>query len=235
MRRIRLATGPRTLFIAMFAIAMVVFLPMRLALGWFGLGEQGLTARRVTGSVWDGGLREAKFGEVALGDLAAGVRPLPLLIGRGSVTIEGPALDAVLEVTRHGVGLRDATATLPIGQAFDPVPVTALSLGDVTARFEGDTCEEASGQVRATLSGDVQGVPLPTALTGAARCDNGALLLPLASAAAGEGIVVRVFGDGRYRTELTLVPGDPLVGQRLTGAGFVPGGAGYVLAIEGRF
>ena len=51
MRRIRLKTGPNALFLAMFVVALIVFLPLRLALGWFGLAEQGLTARSVSGGI----------------------------------------------------------------------------------------------------------------------------------------------------------------------------------------
>ena len=89
MRRIRLTTGPGALFLAFFVAALIAFLPLRLALGWFGLAEQGMTAREVTGSIWAGELREARFGQVALGDLSAGVSPLPLLVGRARVDLDG--------------------------------------------------------------------------------------------------------------------------------------------------
>ena len=85
--RIRLATGRRALFLAMFAVAVLVLLPMRLALGWASLDSQGFSAREVTGSVWSGRLVEARFGDVALGDLDASVSPLALLIGRARIAL----------------------------------------------------------------------------------------------------------------------------------------------------
>ena len=63
MRRIRLTTGPAALFGAMLLVALIVFLPMRLVLGWVGLGDEGLVARAVTGTIWGAALNEARFGE----------------------------------------------------------------------------------------------------------------------------------------------------------------------------
>jgi general secretion pathway protein N len=89
VRRIRLATGPTALFGALMLIALIVFLPMRLVLGWIGLGDQGFTARTVSGSVWDGRLNEARFGDLALGSLDARLSPFALLVGRARVSLDG--------------------------------------------------------------------------------------------------------------------------------------------------
>jgi general secretion pathway protein N len=235
-----LATGPNALFLAFFVAALLAFLPLRLALGWFGLGEQGMTAREVTGSVWAGSLREARFGQIALGDLSAGVSPLQLLVGRARVDLEGDAtppatrLSGAIGISRHSFGLDDVTATLSVGNAFRPVPVTALDLEDVSVRFRGDSCEKAEGRVRATMAGEIGGLAVPGSLTGTARCDGGALLLPLTSAA-GESSTIRMWPDGRYRADLTLQPSDLAATARLEAAGFIATGAGMQLAIEGRF
>lgn len=241
MRRLRLRTGPAALFGAMFAVALVVFLPMRLALGWAGAGEQGLVARAVTGSVWGATLSEAKFGDLGLGDVAARLSPWPLLVGRETLALEGPGgqgappLSGRAFVSRHASGVDAFTGRLATGTAFQPLPVTALDLDGVTARFEDDACTAAEGRVRATLAGDVAGVTLPPTIEGIARCDAGALLLPLASAAGTEAVNLRIFGDGRYRADLAIRPGDPAVVARLVASGFAPGPAGYALSVEGRF
>ncbi len=241
MRRIRLSTGPGVLFLAFFVAALLAFLPLRLALGWFGVAEQGMTAREVTGSVWAGKLREARFGQIALGDVSAGVAPFPLLTGRARIDLDGTAappavrLSGAIGVSRHSFGLDDVTASLPVGTAFRPVPVTMLDLDDVSVRFRGDTCESAEGRVRATMAGEIGGLAVPASLTGNARCDGGALLLPLVSAAGNEGSTIRLWPDGRYRAELTLQPSDPAAATRLQAAGFVQTQTGMELAIEGRF
>lgn len=238
--RIRLATGRRTLFIAFFALAMLAFLPLRLALGWSGLDAQGFTAREVAGSLWSGRLVEARFGDIALGDLHARLSPLALVIGRARIALEGESDDparriaAVVEMGRNRAAVLGARGPLEPGNAFAPLPVTTLNLDDVTVRFVDGACESADGRVRATLAGGFLGQPLPGAVSGGARCDAGALLLPLASGA-GEGINLRLWSDGRYRAELTLLPGDPAIAARLDGAGFVANGAARTFAVEGRF
>ena len=56
MNRIRLKTGPAAIFGAIFIVALIALLPLRLAMGWFDLGDTGLTAREVRGSIWSGSL-----------------------------------------------------------------------------------------------------------------------------------------------------------------------------------
>lgn len=241
MRRIALRTRPAALIGAMLLIGLLIFLPMRLALGWFGLGEQGLVARRVSGSVWGATLTEARFGDLTLGDLSARLSPLPLLVGRARVALAGPdlvsttPLRAALTVSRHAVGVDDASGSLPTGRVFAPLPVTTLDLDDLTVRFRDGRCEAAEGRVRASLAGEAGGVPLPAGVSGAARCDGGALLLPLASQAGTEAIALRVEGDGRYRADLTVQSTDPTLADRLQAAGFTATASGWRLSIEGRF
>jgi general secretion pathway protein N len=238
--RIRLTTNRRTLFLAMFVAAMLALLPLRLVLGWAELDDQGFAAREVRGSVWSGRLSEARFGDLALGDLDARVSPLALLIGRARVALESrsgsaQALSGTVELSRNRAGVIGATGPIEPGSAFAPLPVTALNLDEVSVRFVDGACEAAEGRVRAEIAGTFLGATLPGAVSGTARCDGGALLLPLVSAAGSEGAALRLWADGRYRAELTLVPSDPAVATRLDTAGFVANGAARMLAIEGRF
>ncbi|WP_419808827.1 type II secretion system protein N [Sphingomonas sp.] len=236
--RVRLATGRVALFGAMLAVCLLALVPLRLVLGVAGVGELGLTARQVTGSLWGGRLVEARFGDVALGDAKARLAFWPLLIGRARVELDGDGvrpLHGALTVGRHGFAVDDMTASLLTGQLFAPLPVTALDLDDTSVHFRDGQCETADGRVRVTLAGEAAGVPLPPVLSGPARCEAGALLLPLASAAGTETATLRVFGDGRYRVEFALRAMDPTVAVRLERAGFVGGAQGYRLAVEGRF
>jgi general secretion pathway protein N len=240
MRRIRLRTGPAALFGAMLLIMLIVFLPMRLALGWFGAGEQGLAARRVGGTIWGASLSEARLGDLPLGDIRARLSPLPLFVGRGTLALTGaagaaPPLSGEAFVSRHSFGVDDLTARLATGAAFQPLPVTALDLSALSFRFEDGRCIAAAGRVRADLAGDVGGIVLPGSVEGPARCEAGALLLPLASVAGTEAIVLRITGDGRYQADLSVRSTDPLAAQRLAAAGFVSGPEGYRLSVEGSF
>lgn len=237
MRRIRLSTGPGVLFGALLVVALLLFLPMRLALAWSGLDEAGFAARSVTGSVWDARLIEAQFGELALGDVDARLSPLALLLGRARIAIDGGPrpLQGAITVRRHGIALDDVTATLPTGRVFQPLPVTALDLTAVTVHFSDGQCTKAEGRVRATLIGDAAGVALPPSVAGNARCDGGALLLPLASDAGRETVALRITGAGRYSAVFALQPADVATAGRLAAAGFVERAGGYQLSVEGRF
>lgn len=233
--RVRLRTGRTALFLAMLAVALLVFLPLRLVLGWAGVAEQGLTARSVGGTFWEGSIREARFGDVALGDMNAGIAPLPLLLGRARIDLASraagsPSFTGAVTVSRHTVGLDDANASIPVGRALAPLPITALDLSDVSVRFVDGACDRAEGRVRATLNG----AGLPATLAGPARCDGEALLLPM-TGGPGEGANFRLWQDGRFRAELTLPAGDPANAARLQASGFIGDATGWRLAIEGRF
>lgn len=240
MRRIRLTTRPSVLFGAMLFLALIVLLPMRIVLGATAAGEEGLSARRVSGSIWDARLREARFGDVVLGDVKARLSPFALLIGRARLVFSGPGgvappLEGAAEIGRHLVALDDVTARLPVVGVFNPLPVASLDLEGVSVRFRDETCESADGRVRAVMATEDGVLPLPPTLSGMARCDAGALLLPLTGTSGTEGVTLRIRPDGRYTADLTLAAGDAATIERLGRLGFAPGPGGYRLSVQGRF
>lgn len=247
MTRFRLTAGPLALFGAVFVLALVMLLPLRLVLGGFDLDRAGLAAREARGSVWFGTLREAQAGGIALGDLDAALSPWPLATGRARIDLAGrssmaPALmpttravHGAVSISRHSVGLDGVTASLPAGDSFAPLPVSGIDLDDVSLRFVDGKCDRAEGRVKATLGGDIGGISLGQGLSGAARCDAGALLLPLVSQAGTEQIALRLWNSGRYRAELTVRAADPVAAQNLELAGFRPIARGHLLIVEGKF
>jgi len=205
-----------------------------MAAGWVGLGDLGLTAREVSGSVWSATLSDARFAGVALGDLHAGIHPLPLLAGRMRIDLAQPGGSrGAVSIGRGSVGLDDVTARLPLGSTFAPLPLTALDLDDVSVRFREGACLAAEGRVRATIEGGPVGLSLPGGLSGNARCHGGALLLPLVSRSAMEAVSIRLPGNDRYRADLILRSREPAFGERLLPLGFAPRGSGYVLSVGG--
>jgi general secretion pathway protein N len=234
--RFRLPLGRALFFVLAFTFALVALLPLRIGLDWFGLGNRGFAAREATGSVWIGAVREAQFGKLALGDLGTSLDTLPLFLGRARISVEG--LDGrnfkgAFVSTRRGFGVDDVTAQLSLAGALGPLPIATVDADDVSVAFENGQCRHAEGRVRAGLSGNVGGIPLP-ALAGAARCDAGLLLLPLASSTGGERLQLRIGGNGRYRAELSVRPSLPGMGPALTAAGFSPAGEGFVLRMAGE-
>lgn len=238
MTRLRLTTGPVALFGAVFVVALVALLPLRLVLGWFDLDRTRIAAREATGSVWFGALREVEAGQLALGDLGAALSPWPLFVGRARIDLDGGTATRVhgaIGVSRHAAGIDDMTATIATGAAFAPLPIGAIDLEDASVRFASGRCESASGRVKATMGGEIAGFALPASLSGEARCDGGALLLPLASQAGTERVALRIAQTGRYTAEFRLQPSDAATAAKLALVGFQQGPGGYVLVTQGKF
>jgi len=237
--RIRLPLGRTVFFVCAFLFALVALLPLRLALDWLGLDERGLAAREARGSIWFGAVTEAQLGSVALGDLQARLRTLPLFVGRARVDLEradeANRLEGSATVSRHSFGIDDMTANLDIGTAFAPLPIASLDLGDVTARYANGACTAAEGLVKATIAGEVAGISLPGGLSGTARCDDGALLLPLVSQSGMEALNVRIRDNGSYQVELAVKPVDDAMRDRLIASGFMLTNNGYALTVSGEF
>lgn len=238
--RIALSTRPAALGGALLVLALVMLLPLRLVLGWVGVGDEGLSARRAEGSVWSGRLVEATIGTAPLGDLDAHVSPLALLAGEARLALDSvvdaplTTVHGVVVTSRHALGIAHMTANVGVGGLFAPLPVTALDLDQVTVRFRDEACETAEGRVRATLGGAIGGLPLPASLSGSIRCDGAALLVPLTSAGGGEAVTMRVTADGLYHADFTLQPADPAAARRLQAAGFVEAAGGWRLTVQGR-
>lgn len=240
--RIRLPLGRSMFFLCALLLALVALIPMRLGLGWLGLGERGMAAREARGSIWNGALGEAQIGSADIGDLRAGLAMLPLLLGRARIGLEREgteggedAIHGAITVSRRGFGIDDMRARLRGGEAFGPLAPRAIDLDNVSARFENGLCASAEGLVGAELGGDFNGVPLPATLTGNARCDEGALLLPLTGQSGMEQLNLRLGPGAAWTVELVVNPGDETHAARLAAAGFTPGASGYVLSARGVF
>ena len=244
--RIRLPLGREVYFLVAFLLSAFALLPLRLAADWLRLGSMGVAARDAVGSVWGGAFRGAQYRETQLGDLSASLRALPLLAGRARIELDrrtrvlsdqpnrSDGLKAAVTVSRNSYGLSDATLRLALGPEFAPLPVTALDLSGVSARFVRGQCASAEGAVTIETSGAVAGLPLPTSMTGNARCDGAALLLPLAGATGAERLALRFTSDDRYRATLSVQPTDPVTSQRRAAARFAAAGGIYSLELEGR-
>lgn len=244
--RIRLPLGRGLFFLCAFLLALLALLPLRLAADWLQLGRTGVAARDAVGSVWGGVLHQAQYRDTQLGDLVTRLNALPLLAGRARINLgrndgalasqaeRADRFEGALTVTRNSYAVGDVTARLPVAAQFAPLPINAVDLSDVSARFVGGQCATADGAVTVQTSGSISGLAIPTTLTGTARCDGGALLLALAGASGLDQLSLRFTGGDRYRATLSVRPTDPALQQRLGGAGFVAANGVYSLGVDGR-
>jgi len=216
--RFRLRWWRELFFAGALLFSLVALLPLRVALDWLGFESTGLAARQAEGSVWLGGLADARFGAIPVGDVSTRLRALPLLVGRARLDIaQEDGLRAGLSLSRHSFGIDDASGLLT-APAFAGLPPPALDLADFSVRFADGLCASAEGLVKARFAGDLGGVALAAGFSGEPRCDGPALLLPLRSQSGADRLDVRLFADGRYRIDAALRPGGVPYSTRLEGS-----------------
>lgn len=230
--------------IAVFAVLLLLllFLPMRLALGWSALDARGVSARGAEGTVWAGRIDDLRFGEFSFGRVRAAMHFWPLLTGRTSFALSRPEepglppMRAGLSTGADSFALSDAHATLGAGAVFAPLPVDRLEMQDLTVRFENGVCVEAEGGLRAFFLPQMAGATLPQdGLLGTARCDGPAVRFALTGASGQEQVDLRLFADGRYAARLRLTGDRADQADMLTGTGFRAVAGAYILEMEGRF
>lgn len=222
-------------FAAMFLAAGFATLPLSLASGLASVERLGFAAREAQGSVWSGTFADAQFGSLRLGDLDAGLKPLPLLIGRAELELRSPGdggASGTLSASGSGFSARNVNLNVAAAAALAPLPIASLMLEDLTVSFDRGACIAAEGRVRArTLAGPL---PLPPGFSGTARCERDRLLLPLTSQSGMEQIQLRIGANGQYEATVFVHTLDPALGGALAAAGFSRSGAGYALRTRGK-
>lgn len=221
-------------FVGAFAFALIATFPLRVAVGASGLAEHGFAAREARGSLWSGRLNDLIWGPIRFGDVAAGAGLPQLLIGRLSLGLaDGRGARATMFAGASGAGVSGAHAALQTGNLFAPMPLSAFELEDVSVRFGPRGCSAASGFVRARGAGAIVDTIVLPPLGGAPRCENGMLLLSLASSSGRESVELRLGRARSYEAAVTLQTADPLAAERLKAAGFRRNARGYRAVTSG--
>lgn len=218
--------------------ALVLLLPLRLALGMAGLERLGLSARDVRGSMWSGRIDTLMISDVPLGSVRVGLSPLHLFKGRLRIDMERAKglpddISGGIGTGIGGFGLDDVTGAVPLGSALAPLPIGSLRMDKVSVRFSGGRCVSAEGNVHASITGRIEGLNLSQGLSGALRCDGEALLIPLVSQSAMETLNLRFTENGRYTAEMRVQTGDAALAAALGATGFRSAGGAQLLSIAG--
>ncbi|WP_448538426.1 type II secretion system protein N [Sphingobium yanoikuyae] len=238
MKGLILSRRMRIILIALFVLGLILFIPMRVALGLAQLDRLGLAAREIRGSVWSGRIDQLMLGEMPMGSVRAGLSPVSLLVGRARFDIarhrgQPDDIQGALTVGLDRIGIDDVTGSVPLGRTFAPLPVSGLMMEDVSGYYRGDVCGHAEGRVRARMATQIAGLNLSQGLSGTVACDGDALLLPLVSQSGMEKINLRIWRSGRYTAEMRVETADPALAGTLGQAGFATVGNAYVLKVEG--
>lgn len=214
---------------AMLIVALVVTLPMRWALERTGLAAAGLSARAVTGSVWNASLADAAMRGARLGDVEARLALLPLLTGTARVVLSGGAVSGSVERGPGRSGIAGVSGTVAMA-GLAGLPVRALQFDAVDIAFAGGVCRTARGRITMAAAG-----PLASegGLAGTPRCDGAAVLLPLVSPSGQARLDLRLGGDGRFSGTLALDAVDEAARARLLAQGFSPTPQGLAINLMG--
>ncbi|KAB8192960.1 hypothetical protein FKV24_006980 [Lysobacter maris] len=237
-RRLRLLA----VFVAACIAMLVLLLPLRIALDAFA-GDGPLQAREVSGSLWSGQLRGARWGAIALDTLDLRLRVLPLLYGQQHWALASPHLRAT--VVRGRVrGLRDAHGELGLSAHAWPGADLRLNLDGATALFRDGRCENAGGRIGLDLQLDADaggGDPGPALrLDGRAVCAGPVARIELAPAGSlppgieAATIAIDIDANGGYDARATIRSDLPGIALGLQAQGFEPGAAGLERSDRGR-
>lgn len=207
---------------ALFALALIVLIPLRMVLG-LTMPEK-ITARSVEGTVWSGRIADLNAGPLPLGTVDAGISPLLLLLGRPQFSIAREGFSAGIGPS----GIVDANGSVLLPDGLGGLPVTSLGFGDFSATMSGRQCQEAQGTLSLTLASLGPLFPNPITLSGQARCDKGALIVPMRGPQGMERLILKVGADGRWNADLTLAGLPQETADALKSSGFDarPGGVG---------
>jgi general secretion pathway protein N len=220
------------LFVCVFFVTLVASFPLALALQWSGLDPALLSARSVSGSIWNGRLSEVRIRRLALGDVAARVDPFALAAGTLKLALSSERGSLTLLNGRRR-GIEDADMTLSLQQAGIRLPLDgAVRLERVTMLFDGDSCTTASGRVSLDLFQRHWGGPV---LTGNVACMEDAAVAALGGGteAARVRMIFAFDAQKRYRVQSQVASSAPLLRAALAVAGFRDDGANLLRVDEG--
>nr|WP_310524652.1 type II secretion system protein N [Polymorphobacter sp.] len=215
------------------AVIGLVLLPLRQVAHYVA---PELTATEVSGSVWRGRLKDAHWRGVELGDLKIGVDPRALLGGQLRLDFDRGAAGLTGRLgTGGGIHLAErlnGAVRVPLASPYATNLDVALTDAAISVDSAG-VCRAASGEIATRLSG-IPGIGTSPILQGVARCDDGALLLPLVSADGSIGLDVHLWADRRYRADIKIASTSMVVRLALTAAGFTTDPNGSSRRFEGR-
>jgi general secretion pathway protein N len=217
----------RRIFLILLGVLLVAAVAVALLpLSWVtGRYLPGLEAEAVSGTIWNGRIRAARYQGVPIGDVEAGLVLQPLLKGEAEIgwtrleQARGDRLAGRATLSRGLGRVSDVSGTVTL-----PVPVGGVS---VLVALEGVTvvtdrrgrCRAVSGDVTATVAGLPMIGALPP-LGGQPRCDGEAFHAPLGLADGSIGLDLRLWPARRWEADLALRQLSPLIVGLLELAGF---------------
>jgi general secretion pathway protein N len=242
MSRLRLSRRQAIAAAALLLAALVIFMPMRWAVGAAIDRTSNFAASGADGTIWSGRIYEVRLGKLSLGTVNAGVDPLAFVSGRNGFWFGRPATEGLSvfggRVYRGfgSIAVSDLEGAIPLASLISGLATTQVEFGSVSVSFATGKCRSASGSIRLKSQGGLfAALGIEAGLLGRIRCDAGDLVIPLSSASGMEQLDVRISADGRYRASLQLQQPGAELAPLLSLAGFAPVAGGFRKTDSGRF
>jgi general secretion pathway protein N len=220
-------------------IALLLLLPLRIALSAADLQQLGLSARQVGGTIWQGRIGELTLGRQLLGTFDVRLDPAALMVGRVAMPferldqIQGP-LTGVLRAGGSVTGVERLSGAIPAGNLLGGAPIDSLTFTDTTILFEDGRCAQASGRLAANLAVRFGPLALDRGFGGSVSCDGDRVRARLASQAGSEQVEFFVSSSGQVRGWITIRSPLPGLDTLLSTYGFRTGPGGLTLPFETR-
>jgi hypothetical protein len=220
-------------------IALVLLMPLRVALPASDLQRMGLSARQVAGTIWYGRIGDLMLGRQLLGTFDVRLDPAALLLGRVAMPFErlGATEGPLTGVLRAGGSLRGVerlNGSLAAGNLLGAAPIDSLEFRSATVLFRDGRCTEASGQVAARLAIRLGPIDLDRGFSGPLSCEGERVRARLVSPAGSERVEFFVSNDGRVRGWVSIRSPFPGLDAILGSYGFRTGPDGLTLPFKTR-
>ena len=212
---------------------LILFFPLSAATTYLA---PGLEADSVSGSIWSGRLRNARYAGLPLGDVDVGLDPGRLLKGEASLRFErlGPRLQGRAGGSRQLRRLDELSGELPLQLLPAPAPAMAIRFDQVhVAMTPRGMCRSAGGHVAASLTG-IPFLGESPPLSGTPACDGDRLFTPLRMPGDRAGLDLWLAADGSWEGRLRVRPDNRLVLAALAVAGFAIEAGDATLSARGR-
>ncbi|MHB8911105.1 MAG: type II secretion system protein N [Lysobacter sp.] len=214
-----------------FAISLPAMLallwPLRLVLDASGFDAYRLSAKDVTGSIWNGRLRDAAVRGLPQGDLSVRLRPFSLLTGARRLHLANGTLSGTI-TTGRVQGVEHASGELTL-ERIESLPGLGLSLllEDASLTFADGRCRDAGGVIDVAVHlATADDATAPIRLAGRPVCEERTGIVQLAPIAGGAPGVprveatLRIEANGDYQLQSLVQAGDDTTRALLLLAGF---------------